>query len=198
MIHVRRTYIDIDSDMIDHYVSEHVYAFLRGDVLVITFNTDWPDALNVPGDLEVPFTWSSKDTVCNLLESRTCCECLSVKDFASQFKKNSGKWTMDGLPQVWAPPHPFETNEFGIWRYRWFLSVGALLWMIILCLCLLNTCKRRPAGSRQAELLPLTSERSDMSVSGLIRPRFESWEDDPQIICRLRPCCGTKKTNWFF
>merc|ERR1711920_79497 len=149
--------------------------------------------------LEVPDVWAHEHTVCNLLEPSKCCDCVSVADFAKQFKHNSDRWTADGKPRIWAPPHAFRPDTLldakdlrKVKPEKWAFLVGVALVFCGACICCCSVCKTStPERGRPAEMLPLASERSETSMSAFSALDMEAIEDDPQIACRIRPgCCG--------
>jgi len=105
LIGFRRSTLHYGSSiMVDHFVEERTYSFLRGSALFVTFNVGHNfSSLQVANDMPVPSVWDSQAKVCDVLADTR--ECLNVVEFAQRFKGNAANstWTSTGYPQIWVP-----------------------------------------------------------------------------------------------
>jgi alpha-amylase len=105
LLAVRRDVVSSSTWMEDHFVDSRVYTFLRGEALFVAFNVGSNvSELAVQRDMLAPARWRDEavEAVCNLLSEEPC---LDLSSFEERFRStaNSGWWTADGSPQVWAP-----------------------------------------------------------------------------------------------
>lgn len=105
LITFKKANVKSSSKMVDYFVENRTYSFLRDQVLFVTFTVGGNyTSLVVENDMVAPSLWKS-DTVCNALADVE--ECISIADFNRRFSRiaagSPGWWTCTGLPQIWLP-----------------------------------------------------------------------------------------------
>jgi alpha-amylase len=105
IIKFKKSFVTSSSKMVDYFVEDRTYSFLRDQALFVTFSVGQNvSSLEVENDMVAPSAWNG-DKVCNALADVV--ECITIESFNQRFSRigegSPGWWTKDGLPQIWVP-----------------------------------------------------------------------------------------------